>query len=181
MSAENFIDMFVVVYCITSRVTRNFKFQNKNPGQFVFGILKFNWEMKNASSAFSTLVFFKNIFLYQIFFFNFLKKIFSLKIPFLVDLWRKKIFWKNFKKNFDPKKLGIFFKTWFVKKYLALVKKWWYIIKCPCLEYMKTCFKHQKYPSFSLSELNYFLQSASGYPVLYIVTKKQDSFKLANS
>ena len=30
---------------------------------------------------------------------------------------------------------------------------------------MKTCFKHQKCPSFSLSELNYFLQSASGYPV----------------
>ena len=29
------------------------------------------------------------------------------------------------------------------------------------------CFKHQKYPSFSLSEVHYLLQSASGYPVRY--------------
>ena len=28
-------------------------------------------------------------------------------------------------------------------------------------------FKHQKYPFFSLSELNYFSQFASGYPVCY--------------
>ena len=27
------------------------------------------------------------------------------------------------------------------------------------------CLKHHKYPSFSLSEVNYLLQSASGYPV----------------
>ena len=27
------------------------------------------------------------------------------------------------------------------------------------------CFKHQKYPSFSLSGVHYLLQSASGYPV----------------
>ena len=33
---------------------------------------------------------------------------------------------------------------------------------------MKTYFKHQKYPSFFLSEPNYFLQSASGYPVLLL-------------
>ena len=31
---------------------------------------------------------------------------------------------------------------------------------------MKTCLKHQKYPSFCLSEMNYFLQFASGYPVI---------------
>ena len=30
---------------------------------------------------------------------------------------------------------------------------------------MKTYFKHQKYLSFSLSETNYFSQSASGHPV----------------
>ena len=35
---------------------------------------------------------------------------------------------------------------------------------------MKTCFKHQKYPSFSLSERNYFSQFASGYPVLKSLT-----------
>ena len=32
------------------------------------------------------------------------------------------------------------------------------------------CFKHQKYPSFSLSEVHYLLQSASGYPV-YLLLK----------
>ena len=32
---------------------------------------------------------------------------------------------------------------------------------------MKTCFKHQKFSSFSLSETDYFSQSASGYPVNY--------------
>ena len=87
----------------------------------------------------------------------------------MVDLWRKKNFRKNFKKNFDPKKLGFFFKTWFVKKYLAQVKKWWHFVKSTCLEYMKTCLKNQKFSSFSLSETDYFWQSASGYPVVCYV------------
>ena len=46
-----------------------------------------------------------------------------------------------------------------------------YIIKCPCLEYIKTYSKPQKYPSFFLSEPNYFLQSALEHPV-FIFFKK---------
>ena len=54
---------------------------------------------------------------------------------------------------------------------LWLLKIWHFffdphlIIKSTCLEYMKTCFKHQKFSSFSLSETDYLSQSASGYPV----------------
>ena len=115
--------------------------------------------------VFSQISIFQNNFFISKIFFKFFWNFFFALNSFLGWFMAKNFFWKNFKKNFDPKKLGIFFKTWFVKKYLALVKKWWYIIKCPCLEYMKTCLKHQKYPSFSLSELNYFLQFSSGYPV----------------
>ena len=34
-------------------------------------------------------------------------------------------------------------KYWFVKKYLALVKKWWFIIKIHSLVHIKTHFGHQ--------------------------------------
>ena len=72
---------------------------------------------------------------------------------------KNNFFWKKIKKK-------IFFeKDLFVKKYLALVKKWWYIIKWACLEYKKTYSKNQKYLSFTLSETNYFSHSASGHPV----------------
>ena len=53
--------------------------------------------------------------------------------------------WKFSKKKFFGKKWKkIFFgKNWFVNKYLAFIKNWWYIIKLHSLVYMKTYFGHQ--------------------------------------
>ena len=48
---------------------------------------------------------------------------------------KKNFFSFFFKKNF-------FGKNWFVKKYLAFIKNWWYIIKLHSLVYMKTYFWH---------------------------------------
>ena len=59
------------------------------------------------------------------------------EFPLQTENFQKKIFFgKKLEKNF-------FGKNWFVKKYLAFIKNWWYIIKLHSLVYMKTYFGHQ--------------------------------------
>ena len=87
---------------------------------------------------FSQIRFWKIIFLYQKFFLKFLKIFFFALNSFLGWFMAKKIFSKKFQKKFWPKKIGIFFQNLICEKIPSFVKKWWYIIKSPCLEYMKT-------------------------------------------
>ena len=107
---------------------------------------------------FHKLVFFKTFFSFYFIknYFNFFNslnhKLMSKCVFIYTKLW--------FKKN-TLKKILIY-----EKMPKASKKKWWYIMTCTCLEYMKMYFKLQKYLSFSLRTLLlYFLQSAFGHPV----------------